>query len=108
MPGTRPGMTEENCRYQPPVVVSQAPPPLFFERRGVRLVPFSVPRREMERREAPGACEAPYGPCEGPFCTPARQVCEACLGTRAPSAKGLRLPALHRRQACAVCARLTA
>src|SRR3954452_18877108 len=92
MPGTRPGMTEENCRYQPPVVVSQAPPPLLFERRGVRLVPFSVARREMERREAPGACETPYGPCEGPLRAPIKAGLRRLPWDSNPSANGAAPP----------------
>src|SRR5664280_3125775 len=43
----------------------------------------------MERREAPGACEAPLGgPCDRPACAP-------CEGARPRSKRGLRLPALH-------------
>jgi len=42
---------------------------------GARAPPFpffpSLGKAEgMERREAPGACEAPYGPCEDPLCAP--------------------------------------
>jgi len=47
----------------------------------------------MERREAPGACEAPLraalaiGPPRAPN---RKQVCETCPGARAPHAAGLR------------------
>jgi hypothetical protein len=44
---------------------ANAAPPAFFRRRRVRPFPFSVSPMGMERREAPGACEAPFGkPCD--------------------------------------------
>jgi hypothetical protein len=59
-------------------------------RRGTRLLPvFRFPKRGMERREAPGAGEAPLGgPCDRPACAP-------CEGARPRSKRRLRLPALH-------------
>ncbi len=51
-----------------------AGPVLCFPRRGYAAFPFSFPPKPgaMERREAPGVGETPYGPCEGPFRAPYR------------------------------------
>ena len=50
----------------------------------------------MERREAPGAGEAPYGPYEGPFRAPYKAGLRGLPWDARPlRRKGLRLPALH-------------
>src|ERR1043165_2296442 len=68
--------------------LANAAPPCSFARRGHRRSLFPFPRRRMERREAPGVCEAPHGaghflhntdaPCQNGFCeSPFGRVCEA-------------------------------
>jgi hypothetical protein len=57
----------------------------------------------MERREAPGVCETPYGACEAPFARrtktglrgPFRGARASCGRFARPAARALRLPALH-------------
>jgi hypothetical protein len=50
----------------------------------------------MERREAPGACEAPYGLCESPFRAPIKAGLRGLPWDARPQGRrGLRLPALH-------------
>src|ERR1035437_9164651 len=65
---------------------ANTPLSLFFEGAGHAGFPFSVsPKRGMERREAPGAGEAPLGgPCDRPACAP-------CEGAR-PRVKRGRCP----------------
>jgi hypothetical protein len=80
-----------------------AGPVLCFSRRGYAAFPFSFPAPSavagegaMERREAPGACEAPYGLCESPFRAPIKAGLRGLPWDARPlRRKGLRLPALH-------------
>jgi hypothetical protein len=61
----------------------------------------------MERREAPGAGEAPYGPYEGPFRAPYKAGLRGLPWDARPlRRKGLCLPALHQptRTLCPVSA----
>jgi hypothetical protein len=74
---------------EPPAKLANAPPPLFFARRGVRLR-FLPPRNEpegMERREAQPSADA--------LDKPARP-CANLPGGAAPGLPGARLAALHR------------
>jgi hypothetical protein len=90
--------------------VSPTPPPLLFERRGVRLVPFFRSLLQ-EGNGAPGGARGLRGPTNGPGEGPFRAPYKAGLrglpwDARPLRRKGLRLPALHQptRTLCPVSA----
>jgi hypothetical protein len=66
--------------------VANAPPPVLFDfgRRERPFPPFPAPGGAMERREAPGVCEAPSRACEAPGSRAKR------MGLRGPPARRAR------------------